>query len=88
MKKEGCQCFTCRHSDEPRVVAGYLNGYIDACEMFLKWAKENGVKMGSIIDTDLGGLYAIIQCNYDDSRCLLSCMPDLEVDGGCNVEGK
>ena len=32
MIKEGCQCFTCRHADEPRVVAGYLQGYIDACD--------------------------------------------------------
>lgn len=35
MRKEGCQCFTCRHSDEPRVVSGYLQGYIDASDWFL-----------------------------------------------------
>lgn len=82
MIKEGCQCFTCRHRDEPRVVAGYLQGYADACDWFLNWAKENGIRMGSIADNDLGGLYAQIQCNRDDSVSILSCMPNLEVDDG------
>ena len=80
MIKEGCQCFTCRHRDEPRVVAGYLKGYMEACDWFLNWAKENNIKMGSISDNDLGGLYAQIQCNYEESACILSDMPNLEED--------
>lgn len=80
MIKEGCQCFTCRHHDEPRVVAGYLQGYMEACDWFLTWAKENNLKMGSISDNDLGGLYAQIQCNRDESACILSDMPNLEED--------
>lgn len=80
MIKEGCQCFTCRHEDEPRVVAGYLQGYIDACNWFINWAKENNIKMGSIADDDLSGVYAQMVCNRDESACLLTCMPDLEKD--------
>lgn len=80
MIKTGCQCFTCRHRDEPRVVAGYLKGYADACDWFLNWAEKNKIKQGSISDDDLGGIYAQIQCNHDDSLCLLSELPDLEVE--------
>ena len=47
VKRTGCQCFTCRHSDEPRVLAGYLQGYIDASNWFLNWAKEMGIESGS-----------------------------------------
>lgn len=78
MIKTGCQCFTCRHKDEPRVVAGYLRGYIEACDWFLNWAKRNNIKAGSIADDDLSGIVAQIQCNRDESGCLLSEYPDLE----------
>lgn len=80
MIKTGCQCFTCRHRDEPRVVAGYLQGYIDACDWFLNWARDNNVKCGSIADDDLGGIYAQIECNRDESACILTELPDLEVE--------
>ena len=78
MNKEGCQCFMCRHKDEPRLVAAHLDGYIEACDWFLNWAKENNIKMGSIADDDLGGIYAQIKCNRDESACILSELPDLE----------
>lgn len=78
MKKTGCQCFTCRHSDEPRVVAGYLQGYIDASDWFLNWAKNNKIPMGSIADNDLSGIVAQMRCNRDDSYCLLGDLPNLE----------
>lgn len=78
MRKEGCQCFTCRHSDEPRVVSGYLQGYIDASDWFLNWAKSKNIPVGSISDDDLGGIVAQMKCNRDESSCLLSCLPDLE----------
>lgn len=42
----------------------------EACECFLSWAKANKIKMGSIGDDDLSGLYAQIQCNRDESDCL------------------
>lgn len=78
MIKDGCQCFTCRHSDEPRVVAGYLQGYIDASNWFINWAKRKNIKLGSIADDDLGGILAQMKCNRDESSCLLSCLPNLE----------
>ena len=78
MIKSGCRCFTCRHSDEPRIVKAYLVGQIEACEWFLNWAKENKIKMGSIADNDLAGLYAQIQCNHDDACCIAHDLPDLE----------
>lgn len=78
MIKEGCQCFTCRHGDDKRLCAAYLQGYIEACDWFITWAKENNIKKGSIKDNDLSGLYAQIDCNREDSACILSGMPDLE----------
>ena len=41
MEKESCNCFTCRHRDEPRVISGYLQGYIDASDWFINWAEKN-----------------------------------------------
>ena len=78
MRKESCNCFTCRHKDEPRVVAGYLHGYIDASDWFINWAEKNKIKLGSIADDDLGGIYAQMKCNRDESGCLLGDFPDLE----------
>ena len=78
MIKTGCQCFTCRHKDEPRVVAGYLQGYIDACDWFINWAEKNKVKLGSIGEDSLNGIYAEIKCNRDDAICISVDMPDLE----------
>ena len=78
MEKESCNCFTCRHRDEPRVVAGYLQGYIDASDWFINWAEKNKIKLGSIADDDLGGIYAQMKCNRDESGCLLEDFPDLE----------
>lgn len=88
MIKEGCQCFTCRHRDEPRVVAGYLQGYVDACDWFLNWASANKITAGSIADDDLPGICAQMQCNRDDALCILGDMPNLEVDGGSDEERK
>lgn len=78
MDKESCNCFTCRHRDEPRVVAGYLQGYIEASDWFINWAEKNKIKLGSIADDDLGGIYAQMKCNRDESSCLLEDFPDLE----------
>ena len=78
IEKESCNCFTCRHKDEPRVVAGYLHGYIDASDWFINWAKKNKIKLGSIADDDLSGIYAQMKCNRDESGCLLEDFPDLE----------
>lgn len=78
IEKESCNCFTCRHKDEPRVVAGYLQGYIDASDWFINWAEKNKIKLGSIADDDLGGIYAQMKCNRDESGCLLEEFPDLE----------
>lgn len=66
MIKEGCQCFTCRHGDEPRLCKAYCDGFIEGCEQFLAWAKDNNIPMGSLCDTDISGLYAQIKCNDDE----------------------
>jgi len=80
MIKKGCQCFTCRHEDEPRVVAGYLKGYIDASNWFINWAEKNNVKIGHVGENTLEGIYAEMLCNRDESGCLLKDFPDLEKD--------
>jgi hypothetical protein len=80
MIKTGCQCFTCRHRDEPRVLAGYLQGYIDACNWFINWAEKHNIELGHIDGDTLSDLYAQIKCNRDESGCLLTECPDLEKD--------
>lgn len=44
--KTDCQCFTCRHQDEPRLVKAYCVGYAEACECFLNWTKRFFVNDG------------------------------------------
>ena len=78
MIKTGCQCFTCRHKDEPRVVAGYLQGCINASNWFINWASRNNIKQGSISDDDLGGILAQMILNRDESECILAEYPNLE----------
>ena len=78
MIKEGCQCFMCRHADEPRLLTAYSVGYMEACKWFLNWAKDNNIKMGSISDNDLSGLYAQIECNYQETACILKELPNIE----------
>lgn len=65
-----CKCYTCTHSDQPELLVAYYTGYTEACVEFLLWAKHNKIKMGSIADDDLGGLYARIQYNHDESHFL------------------
>lgn len=76
--KTGCQCFTCRHGDEPRLVKAYCVGYAEACEWFLKWAEKHGIEKGSLEDNDLGGIYAQIYCNYTLNNCYMAELPDIE----------
>ena len=72
-----CKCFTCTHKD-PRLKKAYCIGYMEACEWFLNWAKEQGIKMGSISDNDLGGVYAQINCNYQETGCYARNLPDID----------
>ena len=66
-----CNCFTCTHKD-PKEHIAYYTGYVEACRWFLNWAKENKIKMGSIADGDLGGIYAQIKYNHDETLYLLN----------------
>ena len=70
--KTDCQCFTCRHQDEPRLVKAYCVGYAEACECFLNWAKGQKIPVGSICDNDLSGIYAQIECDYMMNKCYMS----------------
>lgn len=63
-----CNCFTCRHRDRPDLCNAYYTGYVEACDWFLNWAKRNNIKIGSIADEDLGGIYAQIKYNRDESE--------------------
>ncbi len=72
-----CKCFTCTHKD-PRLKKAYCIGYMEACKWFLNWAKEQGIKMGSISDNDLGGIYAQINCNYQETACYARDLPDID----------
>ena len=72
-----CKCFTCTHKD-PRLQKAYCIGYMEACKWFLNWAKEQGIKMGSVSDNDLGGIYAQINCNYEETGCCARDLPDID----------
>ena len=76
--KKGCRCFGCRHRDNQKLLTAYYKGYIEASEWFLNWCKANDIKIGSIADNDLSGLYAQIKCNYEETLCILSELPDIE----------
>jgi len=78
--KTGCQCFTCRHSDDKRLVAAYLQGQIEAYEWFLNWANRNNIPEGSIDGDGLTNILAQIRYNHDSAGCLLSECPDIEND--------
>lgn len=67
---EKCKCFTCTHKD-PKERIAYYTGYVDACEVFLRWANRNGIVMGSVSDHGLNGLYAQIDCDYEAALELL-----------------
>lgn len=75
-----CQCFTCKYYDNPKLKKAYCIGYVEACEWFLNWAQENNIQIGSISDDDLGGIYAQIKCNYDETKCYMADLPDLDAD--------
>lgn len=66
---EECNCYTCRYSrrKEPKVIAAYLTGYKSACEWFLNWAKRNNIKMGSMLEDTLEGIYSQIDCNHSET---------------------
>jgi len=66
-KKEGCQCFSCRFHNEPRLIAAHELGFQQASEWFLNWAKRHNLKSGSIADDDLPGIIAQMECNYTES---------------------
>lgn len=64
-----CDCFTCTHKNM-RERAAYYQGYVDACDWFLRWAATNKIPEGSIGDDDLSGLHAQIRLNRDESEYL------------------
>ena len=78
--KTGCQCFTCRHDDDKRLIAAYLTGYIEACNWVLNWAERNNIPAGSIDGDGLINLIGQVKCNRDESGCLLTECPDIEND--------
>lgn len=66
-----CKCFTCRNRDKPELLMAYYEGYIEACNAILLWAKRNNIKAGSIADDDIHGLVARVEFDRDESLYLL-----------------
>lgn len=75
-----CTCFTCRHHDEPELIKAYYEGFIEASEWFLNWAKRNRIEPGSISDDDLPGIVAQMQCNLDETCALLNDLNEKQDD--------
>lgn len=78
MIKTGCQCFLCRHKDEPRLVAAYCQGLLDGSKEFIKWAKDNNVPYGSIENQDLSGLYTRYDWNAGETAAYMTELPNIE----------
>ena len=75
-----CTCFICRHRDEPELLKAYYEGFIEASNWFLNWAKQNCIEPGSISDDNLPGIVAQMQCNLDESKILLNELKAKQVD--------
>lgn len=69
--EEKCNCFTCRNHDKPDVLMGYYEGYIEAYNAILIWAKRNNIEPGSIADDDIHGMIARVEFDRDESMYLL-----------------
>lgn len=69
--KPTCQCFTCRNHDKPELLIAYYEGYIEACNAILLWAKRNNTKAGSIADDGIHGMIARVAFDRDESMYLL-----------------
>lgn len=78
MIKTGCQCFTCRHKDEPRLVAAYCAGLVQAYKEFIAWARRNNVVSGSIADEDIGGFLACTECDLEETLAYMAELPNIE----------
>lgn len=72
-----CDCFICKNHDQPELCAAYFEGYVQACDWFLHWAKRNNIPEGSIADDDLPGIVAQMKCNRDESECLLQDVKEM-----------
>lgn len=75
-----CTCFTCEHHDEPELIKAYYEGFIEASNWFLNWAKRNRIESGSISADDLPGIVAKMQCNLNETQILLNDLDELKQD--------
>ena len=67
-----CECYTCKNSGDLVRLEAYSIGFIEASRWFLNWAEANKIKMGKLGDNDIGGIYAEMMCNYQETLCYLA----------------
>lgn len=71
-----CQCFYCRNKDKQELIDAYNEGYIDACNIFLKWAEDNNISLGPVEGNTIESLHTQMRWNRDSTACLLETKED------------
>ncbi len=93
MTKKKCQCFYCKFQKHKDLLRAYCEGHQAASKWFINWADRNNIGLGLIGDKekdDLPVIYAEMLCNYDDTSCYMSGLPELDANRESyeDLEGK
>lgn len=65
-----CKCFVCTHKD-PKERIAYYQGYVDASNWFLEWAKWQKVGFGPLGENSLESLHTQMRYNKDEMEVLM-----------------
>lgn len=90
MTKTKCQCFYCKFQNHKDLLRAYCEGHQAASKWFINWADRNNIELGTIGAESLESIYAEMLCNYDDTLCYMSELPELDSkrESYENLEGK
>lgn len=68
--EDGCQCFTCRNSDNEDMIFGYYMGQIEVMLSGLRVFKELKIKCGKLEEKTPEGEYACLRWNLQETLAL------------------
>lgn len=83
-----CDCFTCANNDDLRSIKAYLLGQFEAYRDCLNALKDCGIKRGSLLEEGFPRIFAYIECNMQDSACLIDSeeFKDIKFEGSLAKE--
>lgn len=67
-----CECFTCANKEDLKSCKAYLLGQFEAYRNCLEMLKSCGVTSGSLLEEGFSKMFAVIECNMDDSADMIS----------------